>query len=165
MSILIIHVKNSMQTNYSYTRERAAGDMSDHPEFQPVYTPLEMLRMGVFEGRYLDPNSDEYPEEWREHMMYFSTEKHNYFGVKSRQPLSAWRENGWIDLQDPRGWFEWYCRFWLGRRSRDDHRQIMRWRSFGARHSGQILKNCPGDLNKRLRQRQGLLQWSWNPFI
>jgi len=163
-----------MQTNYSYELVRDAGDVSDYPLFQPFYTPYEMLELGVFEGKYLDPHSSEYPSYYLSDAKLSHTPniRLNLFQAKSRQPLSVWRANGWINAQDPRGWFEWYCRFWLGRRTADDTRQIARWYSFGARHGGQILANCPcnGDQSHpnaklRPRQRQGLLQWSHNPWL
>ncbi|MDE1163098.1 MAG: hypothetical protein PW792_14330 [Acidobacteriaceae bacterium] len=167
-----VHVHNSMQTGYTYTRTRPAGDKKDHPEFRPYYTPLQMLRMGVFEGRYLDPASHEFPESWRKHMRSTVDAKTNYFGVKSRRSLSDWRANGWINPDDPRGWFEWYCRYYMGRRHADDTRQIARWKSFGARHSAQVVKNSPAygnpdhpNAKKRMRQRQGLLQWGHDPLV
>jgi hypothetical protein len=167
-----VHVHNSMQRGYTYTRTRRPGDFADHPEFQPVYTPLQMLKMGVFEGRYLDPKSNEFPDSWRPYCNTISDARINFFHVKSRRPLSDWRASGWINPDDPRGWFEWYCRFYMGRRHPDDARQIARWKSFGARHSGAIRKNCPAHGNPdspnaklRPRQRQGLLQWSHDPFV
>lgn len=138
-----------------------------HPDFKPHFTPIEMLQMGVFEGKYLNDCVGEYPREFYEAAkvsLHRSDESVNYFGEKSRQPTSIWNENGWINEQDPRGWFEWYCRYYLGRRTDDDLRQIKRWKAF-ARHAGQIKANCPGDLSKRRKQRQALLQWSYNPFI
>lgn len=138
-----------------------------HPDFNPVYTPIEMLQMGVFEGKYYNDCIDEYPKEFflNARVSLSSAEVGcNYFKCKSRQPLSVWNENGWIERIDPRGWFEWYSRYYLGRRTDDDLRQIKRWKAF-ARHAAQVKKNCPGDLTKRVRQRQALLQWSYDPFI
>ena len=125
-----------------------------------------MLALGVFEGQYLDPSSPEFPAEWfkpariSDHGPDHSL---NAFGVKSRQNSTWWRERNLFHLDDPRGWFEWYCRFWLGRRHADDERQIKRWRAF-VRHSAQVAKNGGGDPNKRRKQRQALLQWSYNPY-
>ena len=84
----------------------------------------------------------------------------NYFGVDASQPLSVWRKKGWIHPDDPRGWFQWYCRYWLGRRCPDDERQIKRWRAL-RRHVAQLQQNCQaGDLGCRRRQRQALLHWA-----
>ncbi|MFC6646570.1 hypothetical protein ACFQBQ_13435 [Granulicella cerasi] len=167
-----VTVHDSMQKGYTYYRTRRAGDMKDHPEFTPYYTPLQMLRMGVFEGRYLDPKSAEFPESWRKLLKPESDVANNYFGVKSRRSLADWRSSGWIFKEDPRGWFEWYCRFYMGRRGEHDAKQIARWKSFGARHSAQVRKHAPAHGNpdhpnaqKRLKQRQGLLQWAHDPLV
>jgi hypothetical protein len=122
-----------------------------------------MLEMGVFEGCYLNSCNKEYPEDWFNHARLSDTPNpaFNSFGIKSRLPTSWWKERNLINPQDPRGWFEWYCRFYMGRRSGDDARQIKRHRAF-ARHSAQVKKNGNNDLTIRPKQRQALLQWSWN---
>ena len=148
-----------------YERTRPPEDFSDFPDFKPFYSPQEMLGMGVFEGKYLNSCKDEYPSEWFKNAKLSDVPDPslNYFKLKSRAPLSWWKEKNLIVSQDPRGWFEWYCRFWMGRRSPDDKRQISRWKRI-ARHSAQVKKHGGGDPQKRARQRQCLLQWSWNPF-
>ena len=164
---MIIKANNPMQREYEYRLTAPVGsDFSPH--FKPRYSPKELLVMGIFEGKYLNSCRSEYPDDW------FSDAKLsempdpaiNFFGVKSRQSLSVWREKGWIMNLDPRGWFEWYCRYYLGRRHPEmDSIQIGRWRGF-ARHAGQIRANCaPFDLGCRPRQRQALLQWAHDPFI
>ncbi len=162
-----IRVNDRMQQGYSYRLTAPEGrDFSDG--FAPHLSPVKMLEMGVFEGKYLNDCQDEFPAAW------FALAKTsdqpdetlNYFGVKSRQPLSTWQEKGWIYEPDPRGWFQWFCRYWLGRRLPEtDAIQIRRWRNFN-RHAGQIRANCqPGDIFCRPRQRQALLQWSYDPLI
>lgn len=163
----IVQVNDRMQSNYSY--ELTAPEGRDFDEkFQPHLTPQEMLEAGVFEGKYCNDCREEFPAEWFRNAKLSDTPdvSMNYFGVKSRQPLSVWREKGWIYGPDPRGWFQWYCRYYLGRRMPAiDARQIGRWRGF-ARHAGQIRANCePGDIFCRPRQRQALLQWAYDPFI
>jgi len=162
-----IEVNDKMQSNYTYELVAPIGaDFDDG--FQPFHTPQEMLAMGVFEGKYCNDCIREFPQEWfdRAKISDKPDASLNYFGIKSRQPLTVWRQKGWIYGPDPRGWFQWYCRYYLGRRLPEvDAIQIKRWRAF-ARHAGQIRANCdPGDIFCRRRQRQALLQWSYDPLI
>jgi hypothetical protein len=183
-----IHVWNKMEKNYSYTLDVAPGTNFGEG-FHPRYTPGEMLAMGVFEGKYLNDCLTEFPAEWFLEAIRADklrptgpTVEVNYTKADSRLPLSEWRRKGWVpgnarpesrsilsDAKrnpDERGWFQWYCRYWLGRRIPDlDAEQIARWRAF-KRHAGGVKANCsPGDMSCRPRQRQALLQWSWNPRI
>jgi len=170
----IISVSDTMQKKYRYRLSEPIGKNFD-PSFTPALSPQEILELGVFEGKYLNDCTQEFPREWYETALKnnkLSPEKpdisKNYFGVKSRQPLSVWIQKHWITPDDPdvRGWFQWYCRYYLGRREPVlDERQIKRWRAF-RRHAGQIKANCTvGDLHCRPRQRQALLQWAYDPFI
>ena len=163
----IVVVNDKMQRCYNYEIEAPMGrDFA--PDFEPHFTPKEMLELGVFEGKYCNDCRSELPEDWFERAKIADTADPslNRFGVKSRQPLSIWREKGWIIGPDPRGWFQWYCRYYLGRRLPEiDGRQVKRWRAF-RRHAAQVRANCePGDVWCRPRQRQALLQWSHDPFI
>ena len=160
-------VHDLMQDGYVYYRTEPAG-RNFYPEFKPELTPAEMLELGVFGGKYLTDCRDEFPASWFSgaKLSDVADASLNAFGIKSRQPLSVWRDKGWIIGPDRRGWFQWYCRYYLGRRIPDvDKRQISRWRSF-ARHAAQVRHNCdPHDLSCRPRQRQALLQWAYDPFI
>lgn len=162
-----VYVHDLMQQGYRYERVEAMGE-NFSPEFQPFYSPKTMLEMGVFEGKYLNDCQDEFPKSWFENAKISAKPSIslNYFGIKSRQSLSIWQEKGWIYKEDPRGWFQWYCRYYSGRRMPSiDEWQIKRWKSF-ARHAGQIRANCDaGDIFCRPRQRQALLQWSYDAFI
>lgn len=163
----IITVNDSMQTDYQYELTEEIGE--NFPvEFNPHHSPKEMLSMGVFEGKYCNDCQDEFPADWFKEAKISDTPNPelNYFGIKSRQPLGVWRQKGWIFGPDPRGWFQWYCRYYLGRRlSGIDEKQIKRWRAF-SRHAGQIRANCePGDIFCRRKQRQALLQWAYDPLI
>ena len=91
----------------------------------------------------------------------------NYFGVKAGLSRLEWKTKGWIFPEDPLGWFQWYCRYSMGRRIPSiDRIQIERWKMFGPRHIGAIKKNCKsGDYSCRIKQRQALLQWGYNPFF
>ncbi len=161
-----IRVRDKMQDDYAYTLDEPAGK-NFAPGFTPFFTPQDMLAMGVFEGKYCNDCRNEYPKDWFEKARTSETPNPdlNRFKIKSRLPLSEWRRKGWIVGPDPRGWFQWYCRYYLGRRIENiDEWQIRRWKAF-SRHAAQIRANCmPGDLACRPRQRQALLQWSWNPF-
>ena len=124
-----------------------------------------MLEFGVFGGKYMTDCTAEFPTDWFEDAK-LCHERHepslNLFGVNASKPLSCWREKGWIHEDDPRGWFQWYCRYYMGRRCEDEGRQIKRWRAM-ARHVAQIKKNCEsGNMNCRRRQRQALLHWAYD---
>ena len=183
-----IHVWNKMKKGYSYNLSENPGENMD-PEFKPYATPGEMLSAGVFEGKYLNDCLLEFPSEWFWNAIQLgklcpgeSDVSVNLLGVDSRQPLNFWVDSGWVpgghkkgqhpELSDAsinpdeRGWFQWYCRYWMGRRLPVlDKIQIQRWKAF-TRHVGQIKANCsPNDMACRPRQRQGIFQWAHNPFI
>jgi len=162
-----IEVNDLMQTGFGYELVVSAGE-GFAPDFKPHFMPKEMLELGVFEGKYMNDCRDEFPPDWYENAKISDTPDPslNYFGIKSRQSLQVWQEKGWIIEPDPRGWFQWYCRYYQGRRIPEvDVLQIKRWKGF-ARHVGQIKANClPGDTSCRPRQRQALLQWAYDPFI
>lgn len=153
-----------MQRGYRYALTAAEGrDFA--AGFAPELTPAEMLALGVFGGKYLTDCRAEYPQSWFVQAKLSPAGADpaiNYFGVLAGQPLAEWRRKGWIHPDDPRGWFQWYCRYFLGRRHADDARQISRWRAF-ARHRGQLSRACePGNIHCRPRQRQALLQWAYD---
>jgi hypothetical protein len=139
------------------------------PGFRPQLTPREMLRLGIFGGRYMTDcrRGGEFPASWfARAKLCPEGGRHdpalNCFGVSASQPLAVWRKKGWIYREDPRGWFQWYCRYYMGRRCEDDDRQIARWRAF-RRHLVQLRAHCrPRDLTCRRRQRQALLQWAYD---
>lgn len=160
-----IEVNDKMQTGYKYQLVCAAGK-DFHPDFQPQLTPVEMLELGVMGGKYMTDCRDEFPQNWFENAKLSPEKKNaklNYFGVMAGKPLSYWQQKGWIYEDDPRGWFQWYCRYYQGRRlEKEDVRQIKRWRMM-KRHETQLRKNCEeGDPFCRPRQRQALLQWAYD---
>jgi hypothetical protein len=160
----LVLVNDKMQQNYHYTLVAPEGrDFA--PGFAPQLTPKQMLAMGVFGGKYLTDCREEFPADWFVGAKLSPAGKNptlNFFGVDASQPLSEWRKKGWIHPDDPRGWFQWYCRYWRGRRMEDDARQVARWKQI-ARHVAQIRKNCePGDIFCRRRQRQALLHWAYD---
>ena len=160
-----IIVNDLMQRGYEYELAAPAGRDFD-PEFKPDLTPKEMLALGVFGGKYLTDCRDEFPADWFEYAK-LSHGKHdaslNFFKANASQPLSVWIGKHWIYKDDPRGWFQWYCRYYMGRRiPAEDARQIKRWKAI-RRHAGAIAKNCrAGDLFCRPRQRQALLHWAYD---
>lgn len=160
-----IEVDDKMQRSYAYRLTEPAG-RNFHFNFKPELTPKQMLSLGVFGGKYMTDCRGEFPDAWFEKARLCS-ERHdpqlNLFGINASQPLSVWRKKGWIYHEDPRGWFQWYCRYYYGRRCPDDERQIGRWRAI-RRHLAQIEKNCPPRaLDCRPRQRQALLHWAYDP--
>ena len=162
-----------MPNHHQYALTAPLGEL----DFPAQLTPRQMLEMGVFEGQYINDCRSEFPDEWFEYAKLSASGPDvncNYFKIKSRQPLYVWKRNGWIYGNDPRGWFQWYCRYFMGRREPEvDTIQIGRWKAFGPRHIGGI-KNDPkyqkaktrnDRLKVRPKQRQALLQWAYDPFV
>lgn len=163
-----IVVNDLMQQNYRYPLTEPAGQ-NFAPDFKPELSPKQMLELGVFGGKYMTDCQDEFPAEWFTHAKLNHKEHDaslNYFGVNASQPLSEWRRKGWIYPEDPRGWFQWYCRYYMGRRIPDeDTRQIKRWRAM-KRHVAQIQRYCqPGDADCHTKQRQALLHWAYDSRV
>lgn len=160
----IIVVNDKMQKNYRYVLSEPIGKNFD-PEFKPDLNPKQMLELGVFGGKYMTDTTKEFPKEWFKNAKLSLIKKNpclNYFKVDASKPLIYWQKKGWINPQDPRGWFQWYCRYYMGRRIADDERQIMRWKAM-KRHIAQIKKHCKkGDLSCRKKQRQALLHWAYD---
>jgi len=160
----IVVVDDLMQSGYRYALTEPQGANFD-PDFRPELTPKQLLALGVFGGRYMTDCRKEFPADWFANARLCSTRHDpslNFFGVNASKPLSYWQSKGWIHPDDPRGWFQWYCRYHMGRRGPDDKRQISRWKAM-TRHIAQIRKNCmPGDLECRPRQRQAILHWAYD---
>jgi hypothetical protein len=160
-----VKVNDLMQQGYVYILTEPEGENFDR-RFRPDLTPKQMLEMGVFGGKYMTDCRREFPADWFKKAKLCS-ERHdpklNFFGVNASQPLAVWRRKGWIYPPDPRGWFQWYCRYYRGRRiPEEDERQIRRWLAI-RRHIIQIMKNCQtGDLSCRPRQRQAVLHWAYD---
>lgn len=159
---VIVHDK--MQCNYRYKLSEPAGRNFD-PEFKPQLTPKEMLALGIFGGKYMTDCAKEFPKSWFAHAKLAPEAKNpdlNFFRIDASKPLSYWKRKGWIHEADPRGWFQWYCRYYAGRRMEDDARQIGRWKAM-TRHLAQLKKHCePDDWSCRPRQRQALLHWAYD---
>lgn len=161
----VIVVNDLMQRGYRYELVAPVGEDFDDG-FSPELTPKEMLELGVFGGKYMTDCTEEFPKDWFTNAK-LCHETHdpalNYFKVNASQPLSVWRAKGWIYHEDPRGWFQWYCRYYMGRRIPvEDARQIKRWKMI-RRHVAQVKKNCKiGDINCRPVQRQALLHWAYD---
>lgn len=153
-----------MQKNYQYELVEKTGENFDI-RFKPELTPKEMLKIGVFGGKYMTDCKNEFPFDWFKEAKLcheFHDPQLNYFKVNASQPLSVWRQKGWLYKEDPRGWFQWYCRYFLGRRCEDDERQIRRWVAI-KRHLAQVIKNCEfRNFECRKRQRQVLLHWAYD---
>ena len=160
-----VFVNDLMQKNYVYYLSEPIGKNFD-PRFKPELTPKQLLEMGIFGGKYMTDCQKEFPQDWFKNVK-FNHDYHdlnlNFFKVNASQPLSVWRKKGWIYKDDPRGWFQWYCRYYMGRRiENEDQRQIKRWKAM-KRHLSQLTKNClPEDWSCRKRQRQALLHWAYD---
>ena len=158
-------VNDKMQQDYRYLLSEPEGrNFAD--DFIPELTPRDMLALGVFGGKYMTDCRAEFPASWFIQAKLSPQGKDpalNFFGVDASLPLSEWQRRGWIHPDDPRGWFQWYCRYYLGRRLLgEDDRQIGRWKAM-RRHVAQVRKNCAvGNLSCRQRQRQALLHWAYD---
>ena len=159
--------KDAFQKGYTYelTEEEGKGFPD---EFQPQVTPKEMIEAGIMGGVYFLSDADkEFPTDWfAKAKMSPDGKQHkelNFFNIKASQSLAEWQRKGWIYKDDPRGWIQWYFRYYLGRRiPGEDERQIKRWYAF-RRHASQVMKNCTvGDYKCRPRQRQALLHWAYD---
>ncbi len=164
-AVKTVVVNDRMQRGYRYQLVRPRGRGFDRG-FKPQLTPRQMLRLGVFGGKYMTDCTREFPADWFARAKLSpqgANPQLNCFGVKASLPLAQWRKKGWIYKDDPRGWFQWYCRYYMGRRILDeDRRQIARWKAM-RRHVAQIRKNCrKGDLACRRVQRQALLHWAYD---
>ncbi|MFA5172845.1 MAG: hypothetical protein WC435_00375 [Candidatus Paceibacterota bacterium] len=168
MSKRVIKVNDRMQKKYRYELTEPVGK-NFHPDFKPELTPKQMLALGVFGGVYMRDCMKEFPKDWfvkakfQKKGVYAHDPGINFFKVNASQPLSVWRKKGWIYRDDPRGWFQWYCRYYMGRRlSGEDERQIKRWKAI-RRHISQIKKNCQlRNLTCRPTQRQAVLHWAYD---
>ncbi|WP_373471203.1 hypothetical protein [Carnobacterium alterfunditum] len=160
----IVNINDKMQKGeYELTQE--PGENFD-PEFKPELSPKELLEMGIFGGKYMTDCTDEFPSDWFENAKLSPEKKDislNYYQVDASLSLKAWQEKGWIHSGDPRGWFQWYCRYYYGRRlPEEDQIQIKRWKAI-KRHAGAIKKNCEKkDQSCRKKQRQTLLHWAYD---
>lgn len=160
----IIKFDDKMQTG-EYELTQKPGE-NFNPEFKPELTPKELLELGVFGGKYMTDWKDEFPRDWFEKAKLSPNKKDislNYYQVDASLPLKTWQEKGWIHSDDPRGWFQWYCRYYYGRRlPEEDQIQIKRWKAI-KRHVGAIKKNCEkNDQSCRKKQRQTLLHWAYD---
>jgi hypothetical protein len=160
---MTVKVRDSLQDGYSYKITEKPGRNFD-PVFKPELTPQEMLRLGVFGGNYFEGNHGEFPKNWFAKAKLSDTYDIdcNYFHIRASQSRDEWIKHGWIHKDDPRGWFQWYCRYYLGRRHSDDARQIKRWYLM-RRHINWLQRACgTGNSACRPRQRQALLHWAYD---
>ncbi len=160
-----VDVDEQYQTGYTYRCTEPMGQNFD-PAFTPDLTPAQMLQAGIFGGDYFNEVPHEFPTEWFTGVTLSPKGANatlNFFKINASQPLQEWERKGWIHPEDPKGWFLWYCRYYMGRRIADeDQRQIRRWRAI-RRHIAQLQNSCaPGDLNCRPRQRQAILHWAYD---
>ena len=111
-------------------------------DFGTNKTPIEVIREGAFGGNYFidiysSINGTCYRKSWKE---FDQLKTVNNYDVKCGTLLRFWESKGWINEIDPYGWFQWYFKYWLGRRSKDDKRQINRWKKIVSRFRGILVK-------------------------
>ena len=148
-------------------------------EFYPMLTPKEMLQEGVFGGAYFgveDLQGDyDYQSLFKETLdgvpphLYLGDKyrpKMNKFKIRSGMNYDYWVEMKWMQKDDPYGWFEWYIKYYNGRRHSDDDRQIRRWQDFCGRNGRwrkAIYKRIheSKDWQVSPRIQQSLLHWGY----
>ncbi len=161
-----VEVNEEYQTGYSYTLTEEPGK-NFSLDFKPQLTPKDMLHLGIFSGNYFNKIPNEFPADWFKDVVFaidnIPNKELNFYKVNASQPLGVWQAKGWINPEDPKGWFLWYCRYYMGRRiPEEDARQIKRWNNM-KRHVVQVQKNCTvNDLSCRPKQRQALLHWAYD---
>ena len=129
----------------------------DYPDFTPNLSPREMFLLGSFGGTYWRPIYSgvlkknlknihkKYPEEWWKNIPENELSSKNYdisknkYKVRVGTTLEFWESKGWIDPAHPYGWVHWYCDFFMGKRSKDDERQISRWKKL-AGYKGRFMR-------------------------
>jgi len=162
-----------------------------HKLFKPNVSPKSVFRKGAFGGTYfrtIDSSVTgkthngrtairEYPEDWfkgldieKKVISSKYDKKVNKYGVKCGSSLEDWENNDWIVKRDPYGWFQWYCRYSLGRRTSDDERQIKRWLGL-AGPNGRFRKRLMNMIKSKGKEyndpsvspviRQVLLHWGY----
>ena len=123
---------------------RKVDNLEFYKIFKPQLSPKKMLELGVFGGSYFGTKINEFPKSWFKNVKISKTfdVNLNRFKVQSGLSKDHWIKKGWIFKEDPLGWFQWYCRFSMGRRiPKIDEIQINRWKNF-RRHVVAIEKNC-----------------------
>ena len=144
--------------------------------FRPNISPLDVIKKGAFGGTYFRDifsgvNNKWYQNSWKEFRelegigkKYYCSDFYdvslNCYGVEIGTSLRFWERKGWINELDPYGWFQWYFRYWKGRRSEDDQRQIGRWKRIASRFVD-ILNEMVSEGRVSLKIRQILLHWCY----
>lgn len=141
------------------------------PTFKPAYSPVVMMKLGVFGGNYFAPGAKSYfrgmtplIEKYARLNCEIFEARNNCFGVRAGLSYQEWYDRGWMHDDDPLGWFQWYCRYYSGRRHPDDARQIDRWRRYKQRWSERLQSQFDNGRPSAVVM-QGLLQWSVDPFL
>ena len=163
--------------------EEGEYHFDDYPDFKPNYSPKEMISMGVFGGNYF--NRKEYremihPEAFECDESKYNLEeqdkKVNFFKSLAGNNRQWWEDRNLINhMYNTEGWFQWYCRFYYGRRCEDDARELKRWANFKLRHLNMYydcLERSKHNTQKGLmddsvypRYKQSLFQWAINPKL
>ena len=172
---LVLSVSYSDQKEYEYKLSKRIGIWNEFPQFKPELKPEEILKSGVFEGKIVNDCFREFPREWflsaleaNKLSVLRPMRQFNYFGVIGMSLVDNWRDedhDSVLDQVDPRGFFQWYCRFYLGRREpKVDRKQIMRWISFEKKFKKSIEQSCKkGDNRCKPRIKQSMISWGFDP--